>query len=205
MATVTRWWWLRHAPTDAPESLLVGRLDLPAAVEEAHPDVQAMASCLPAGALWVSSPLRRARDTAQALFAAGIRPIPELIEPAFAEQSYGLWDGLTYEQIEERFPEESEQLWRAPATMRPPEGESFADVVARVREAVLRLCVAHPGRDIVVVAHSGTIRAALALALDLSPDRALRMQVAPLSLTRIDLVNSAVDGWRIEAVNLPGL
>ncbi len=205
MATVTRWWWLRHAPTDAPDTLLVGQVDLPAEIESAHPDVEAMAGCLPRGALWVCSPLRRARETAAALFAAGIKPVPELIEPAFSEQSYGLWDGLTYEQIEDLYPEESEQLWRSPATLRPPEGESFADVVARVREGILQLCMAHPGRDIIVVAHSGTIRAALALALDLPPDRALRLQIAPLSLTRIDLINGAGDGWVVEAVNLPGL
>ncbi len=210
MASVTRWWWLRHAPTDAPDGLLVGRLDLPALLAGAQPrapddDVQAMAACLPRNALWVCSPLRRARDTSAALFAAGIKPTPELLEPAFAEQTYGLWDGLTYEQIGERYPSESEQLWRTPATMRPPEGESFADVMVRVAEAITRLGQAHPNRDIVAVAHSGTIRAALALALDLSPDAALRLQIAPLSLTRIDRVHGANEGWRIEAVNLPGL
>jgi alpha-ribazole phosphatase len=46
--------------------------------------------------------------------------------------------------------------------------------------------------------HSGTIRAVLAIALDLSPDAALRFVIDPLSLTRIDRLEG---GWRVVAVN----
>jgi alpha-ribazole phosphatase len=46
--------------------------------------------------------------------------------------------------------------------------------------------------------HSGTIRAALAIALDLDPDAALRFVIDPLSVTRIDRLES---GWRVVAVN----
>jgi alpha-ribazole phosphatase len=46
--------------------------------------------------------------------------------------------------------------------------------------------------------HSGTIRAALAVALEIAPDRALRFAIDPLSLTRIDRLTN---GWRIVGVN----
>jgi alpha-ribazole phosphatase len=55
-----------------------------------------------------------------------------------------------------------------------------------------------PPGDVVLVAHSGTIRAVLAIALDLAPDGALRFVIDPLSLTRIDRLDS---GWRVVAVN----
>jgi alpha-ribazole phosphatase len=55
-----------------------------------------------------------------------------------------------------------------------------------------------PAGNVVLVVHSGTIRAVLALALDLEPDAALRFVIDPLSLTRIDRLES---GWRIVAVN----
>jgi alpha-ribazole phosphatase len=55
-----------------------------------------------------------------------------------------------------------------------------------------------PAGDAVLVVHSGTIRAALAIALDLSPDAALRFVIDPLSLTRIDRLEN---GWRVVAVN----
>jgi len=55
-----------------------------------------------------------------------------------------------------------------------------------------------PAGDVIVVAHAGTIRAALALALELSPDRALSFVIDPLSLTRLDRLD---DGWRVVTVN----
>ena len=55
-----------------------------------------------------------------------------------------------------------------------------------------------PAGDVVLVVHSGTIRAVLAIALDLKPEGALRFVIDPLSLTRIDRLES---GWRVVAVN----
>jgi alpha-ribazole phosphatase len=52
--------------------------------------------------------------------------------------------------------------------------------------------------NVVLVVHSGTIRAALAIALDLAPEQALRFAMEPLSLTRIDRV---AGGWRVVGVN----
>ena len=55
-----------------------------------------------------------------------------------------------------------------------------------------------PAGEAVLVVHSGTIRAVLAIALDLAPDSALRFVIDPLSLTRIDRLEN---GWRVVAVN----
>jgi len=52
--------------------------------------------------------------------------------------------------------------------------------------------------DVALVGHSGTIRAVLAIALELTPDSALRFVIDPLSLTRIDRLKV---GWRVVAVN----
>ncbi|MCC8960637.1 histidine phosphatase family protein, partial [Bradyrhizobium sp. Pear77] len=79
-----------------------------------------------------------------------------------------------------------------------PGGESFADQIARARAGLARL----PAGDVVLVVHSGTIRAILAIALDLAPELALRFVIDPLSLTRIDRLQGA---WRVVAVNLPPL
>jgi alpha-ribazole phosphatase len=55
-----------------------------------------------------------------------------------------------------------------------------------------------PQRDVVLVVHAGTVRAALAIALDLAPEPALRFVIDPLSLTRIDRI---ADSWRVVGVN----
>jgi alpha-ribazole phosphatase len=80
-----------------------------------------------------------------------------------------------------------------PATGRPG-GESFVDQIARADAGLAPL----PAGDVVLVVHSGTIRAALAIAPDLDPDGALRFVVDPLSVTRIDRLES---GWQVVAVN----
>ena len=74
----------------------------------------------------------------------------------------------------------------------------------RTAAAVERLTEAHRGRDIVCVAHGGTIRAALAMALDLGPAGALAFTIDNVSLTRIDRIHSAPPGaprWRVRLVN----
>jgi len=189
---VTRWWLVRHAPIVAPPGLITGQLDL-----DADTAGVAASVTLPQDAVWLATHLRRTRQTAAALGVSAPR-----IEPDLAEQSFGDWQGRTYESLGA---EESRRFWDAPATARPPGGESFAAVVGRVATAMERLTAAHAGRDVVAVVHAGSVRAALALALGLDPEAALRFQVDTLSLTRLDHV--AAPGhpptWRVVGVNRP--
>jgi broad specificity phosphatase PhoE len=87
----------------------------------------------------------------------------------------------------------------------PPGGESFVAVIERVSLAIHRLVETHSGRDIIVVAHGGTIRAALALALDLDPEAALAFTVENCAITRIDRLDGPGmgHGWRVVKVNQP--
>ena len=195
-ATVTRWWWVRHAPVMGMTGAIVGQADPDADCGD-DDKLRALAARLPAAAVVVASPLRRSRQTAAAL-----RGEPAAIEPDLAEQHFGAWQGrrwgdLANDPVAGRF-------WHAPATTAPPDGESFAQVVARVTHAIGRLTAAHAGADIVAVAHAGTIRAALAHALALTPEGALGFVIDPLSLTRLDRIDDGVAGdWRIGGVNLP--
>jgi broad specificity phosphatase PhoE len=81
-------------------------------------------------------------------------------------------------------------------------------VIDRVEAAVARLTARHRGRDIVAVGHGGSIRAALALALGLEPERALAFVIDNCSLTRLDHIHDDSDAataggvWRVAAVNL---
>jgi alpha-ribazole phosphatase len=89
-----------------------------------------------------------------------------------------------------------------PAEERPPGGESFVDLYERTRDAVAELAPEYRGRDVVVVAHGGTIRAALAVALGLTPQAALAFAVENCSVTRLDyLETEAASGWRVVMVN----
>ena len=203
--TVTRWWWVRHAPVTDHGGRLYGRTDVPANTSE-RPRFEGLARALPQGAVWLTSNLLRTHQTADAIAEAG-HAVPErAIEADLDEQDFGNWHGLTWSEVaSERGSGLAHKYWVAPAHITPPEGESFVQVVERVTAAVERRTTQHAGQDIVAVAHGGSIRAALALALGLDAERALAFSIDNLSITRIDRVDGPARGqaWRVAAVNLP--
>ena len=206
---VTRLWWVRHAPV-SHGGRIVGQTDLSCDCSNTALFTE-LSERLPRSAIWVTSNLRRTRETAAAIIRAGLPepgavPGPDAIELAeLAEQDFGAWQGLTYEELEASHGADFDRFRRAPADETPPSGESFAAVIERVSRAVHRLLKAHPGCDIISVAHGGTIRAALALALGLDPEAALAFTIENYSITRIDHIDGPGmgRGWRVVTVNRP--
>lgn len=204
-AQETRWWLIRHAPVPDPEGRILGQLDHPADTSDTE-TLEDLARMLPAQAVALVTPLARTGQTARALAAAGLRlPRPEPV-PALMEQHFGAWQGRTWGHLLDADPPDPAvaAFWADPATAAPPGGESFAAVRARVALALETLSERHTGRDIIAVVHAGTVRAAVAHALDLGPAAALRIQVAPLSLTRLDRLDDAGPNgpcWRLGCVN----
>jgi broad specificity phosphatase PhoE len=201
---VTSWWWVRHAPVTSHQGRLYGNSDVPANTEDVEA-FEGLAAKLPKGALWVASHLQRTHQTANAIVEAGHPAAEPLVEEDLAEQCFGDWQGMTYAEVAADRAGEDHPFWIAPAHYAAPNGESFATVMARVSDTVLRLSVDHAGRDIVAVAHGGTIRAALGQALGIEPDQALSFTVNNLSITRIDCFHSANGdmNWCVIGVNLP--
>ena len=193
---VTRWWWIRHGPVVENNAVCVGQMDLVPDLS----DVAALArlsQALPAAPTWVCSPLRRTRETLEAIRSNRQTDAAEpIVEPGFAEQHFGLWQGRTYDEVRA---ETGDDAWQTPSLLQPPSGERYDTVFARVVGAIERVGAAHAGGDIAVVAHAGSIRAALAKALDLNLDRALSISVATLSLTSIAQYGD--DAWSVGFVN----
>ncbi len=201
MTTTTRWWWIRHAPAINPDGRIYGQSDLAADLSNGS-QFGLLATILPEDAIWVTTTLRRAKETAKKL-AASVSPEQKITEEdSLREQAFGDWEGARWDDIPAT---ESESYWQDPARTRMPNGESFTDVVARVTTTVERLNIDHRGRNIIAVAHAGSIRAAISHALGGEPKAALSFQLTPLSLTRIDAIHR--DGeiwWRVSGVNLFG-
>lgn len=199
--TQTRWWWVRHAPVTETQGRIYGSTDPNADTDDAAAYV-ALDGALPRQALWLTSHLRRTKQTAAAIAAAGGRTIDPAEEPELGEQNFGDWHGMTYNEVY-ALPS-AHRFWLAPATHRPPGGESFADLCVRVTRVIHRLTAEWAGRDIIAVAHGGTIRAALAVALDLDPEAALRFATENLSTTRIDHFtgdDGHPESWRVAWMN----
>lgn len=134
----------------------------------------------------VVSPAVRCRQTAGALW----RDRPHDLDQRLWEQDFGAWEGTPYADLPDLGPLAGDAL----AAHRPPGGESFVDVCQRIGPAVQEMVAAG---DVTVVAHAGTVRAALALAV--GPTAALAFEIAPLSVTRLRALPGG--GWAIAEVN----
>jgi alpha-ribazole phosphatase len=206
----TRWWWVRHAPVTVNNACIYGQTD-PVCDCDNEAAFAGLAARLPKDAVWVTSQLVRTHMTAAAIVRAGLPgpdPIPgpgAIEEHDFAEQNFGEWHGRPYAEHATLRADAYHRYWLAPADEAPPEGESFVAMMQRVGGAIRRLSKEHEGRDIIAVAHGGTIRAALAEALELAPEAALAFSIENLSLTRIERFDGGGlgHGWRVVGVNQP--
>ncbi|HET7594693.1 MAG TPA: histidine phosphatase family protein [Stellaceae bacterium] len=208
MAVVTRWWWVRHAPVTVNNGRCYGQTDVPCDCSN-DAAFAGLAKLLPKDAVWVTSTLKRTHMTAASIVRAGLPgpdPIPGpgvIVEPDLIEQHFGEWQGVTYAELAELNGNRWPRFWLAPAHHAPPGGESFVQLMERAHPAILRLSNEHAGRDIIAVTHGGTIRAALAQALDLAPEATLAVSIDNLSLTRIEHFPDAdvAHPWRVATVN----
>jgi broad specificity phosphatase PhoE len=202
----TRFWLIRHAIVDEnARAMLYGVMDVPlceTSLMEQAPMYRALAARLPRPAAWKVTPLSRTRRTAEAIFTAGYPRIEPDVEPALIEQSLGEWQGLPHADLPARLSLPKHAFWPLSGHERPPGGETMAEVIVRVGEALEQLAARHPDQDLIAVSHGGAIRAAVAYCLRIGPDNALHLTVQNLSLTRLE---RTPEGWRVVCVNeLPG-
>ena len=131
-----------------------------------------------------SSPLQRARHTAELVAAAVQAPLRSVDD--LRELSLGEWEGCTVEEVEAR-PGNPYACWvRDPVGSLPPGGEPLADVQGRVVRALADIERAHPnGDDVLVVCHGGVISAYLAHCLGLPLSSIWRLTVSNCSITEL--------------------
>lgn len=160
MTHAPRLWLVRHASTAWSGVRFCGRSDPPlddAGRLTAAEVADRLAHEVPRGASVLSSPLQRARETADPIAAALASDVR--IEGSWAEADMGDVDGLTWDQVVACWPIVSDALLRG-APVDWPGGERHVDVVARVRGA-LELALASDAPT-VIVTHGGPLRAVLA-------------------------------------------
>ncbi|CAM5323824.1 hypothetical protein FALB51S_01013 [Frigidibacter albus] len=179
---------IRHAPAESG-GRLCGRRDVPARMDDGAA-LARLAVALRGMAAVVTSPALRCRQTAATLFPG--RMLAQ--DPRLWEQDFGAHEGLAAADLPDLGPLDRGVL----AAYAPPQGESFAAMAARVAPALEDLArKAIAEGPVAVVAHAGTVRAGLALALGSAP-AALAFEVAPLSVTRLRCLGG---GFSVLCVN----
>ncbi|GAA4071442.1 bifunctional RNase H/acid phosphatase [Nonomuraea soli] len=131
----------------------------------------------------VSSPLKRARQTAQAL--ARLTGLDVDIDEGLRETDFGAWEGHTFTEIQRRWPDEM-SAWLADPAVAPPDGESFEETARRVQQTRERLVERYAGRTVVVVSHVTPIKMLLRFALLAPPAALYRMHLDLACLSRIE-------------------
>lgn len=123
----------------------------------------------PDSVLWICSTLPRSWQSGLILGARSPRQISD-----FNEQDFGDWHGRSHNQIAESNPVASKNFWRDPITAAPPNGESFAAMVQRVQNRIIFINKHYSGyKTVIMIGHSGTIKAAYGLSQGLPTDRLL--------------------------------
>ncbi|GAB2760191.1 bifunctional RNase H/acid phosphatase [Salinifilum aidingensis] len=136
----------------------------------------------------VASPLVRTRQTADEV-AAATGGTCELRD-GLVETDFGEWEGLTFAETSERYPE-LHGRWLGDPTVAPPGGESLEHVAERVSAACDDLLQRYAGRTVVVVSHVTPIKALLRRALDVGPGVFYRLH---LDLASLSVVEHYPDG-----------
>lgn len=131
----------------------------------------------------VSSPLRRCRETAEAV--AARLGLEVRIEEGLRETDFGAWEGLTFAEVRERYPEDLD-AWLASAKAEPTGGgESFAAVARRVAVARDKLLARYAGRTVLLVTHVTPVKTLVRLALGAPPEALFRMELSAASLSAV--------------------
>lgn len=188
---------VRHGRTEANASgLLLGSRVDPALDDLGRRQAAALAPVVSGAARVVTSPLRRTRETAEAL------GLPVSVDERWAELDYGAFDGTPMAEV----PPDTWQRWQQDLDFAPPGGESLRQLSARVRPACEALLDEARDHDVVVVTHVSPIKATVAWTLGVADDIAWRMWSAPASVTRIAVGRSgpSLHGYN-DVTHLQGL
>ena len=157
----------------------------------------------------VSSDLERARVTAESL--ASLSGLNVLTDPDLRETFAGVWQGLTRNEIIERFPQEF-AAWGGDSDIRPGGGETRLEVADRVTRAIEKALQDVPESGTLVVAsHGGALRAGLGRLLGLAPAQWAALGVLANAqwtvLTELDELTPRPLGlnWRLQEYNAGSL
>lgn len=176
-----------------------GQLDAPLDEEGRRQAARAAPHLVASGlahreAVVVSSDLSRAADTAAAL--AGLLGVPVRPDPRLREHGMGSWEGLTRDEVAERYPDQYAD-WLAGRPVRGRGGEAPAAVAERALAALVELPAAEVA---VVVTHGGTAGRLVERLLGLGPDQ--RRVFGPLGNCAWSELSVHGSRWRLMRHNV---
>lgn len=193
---------IRHGMCDPVGHSLAGRMPGIPLNEQGRAEAARAAErfeSVPLAAI-ITSPVQRARETAEAIVARTNAPLH--VDEAFTEIDVGIWTGCTFDELG-RGSQRDE--WRRFNTFRSGtragSGELMLDAQVRAVGALLDLRTPYAGKAVIVVSHADVIKAAVSYFIGVPLDLAQRLEIAPASITTLAL---DADGVRLLRMNDTG-
>ena len=197
---VAKVFFVRHGETKANKNgLIFGRWDLPLnkeGIKQAKNVAEKLKKICSKENIDVifSSPLKRAKQTAKAISKkTGIKKI--VVDKNLIEKSEGLWQKMTYWDLKEVDPLNFRKWIKDPYRSIPPKGESVINLMKRVKIFQSKVLKLYRGKSIIVVTHSGPIRAFILNILKLPPDNFWCFKTETGAITEIRISKKHVMIW----------
>ncbi|HWB61557.1 MAG TPA: histidine phosphatase family protein [Chthoniobacteraceae bacterium] len=192
MNATTRIFLVRHGATLlTAEDRFAGETNIPLS-PEGREQAGRLSQRLATGkiAAVYASPMDRTMETARILAHPHALDVQQ--REGLREISHGHWEGLTRQEVGERFPGEAAEWDLDPYTFAPPGGESGLAVTARALPVLLEIVRAHPDECVLLVSHKATIRLLLSSLLGFDPRRYRdNLDQSPAALNIVDFKGPA--------------
>jgi alpha-ribazole phosphatase/probable phosphoglycerate mutase len=184
---MTRIFLIRHGETEGAESRRYkGHMDVPLS-ENGIEQIKRVADYIADNLLTVvyCSDLSRALKSAEIIAEPhGIKPV---IVEALKERSFGVWEGMSFDEIKGKWPDAFNAWAENPLKFSPMGGESTIDVRNRVIKAFEEIMKNHNGQNIAIVSHGGVIRVLLCEILGMPLENIFRIEQSFAALNVIEM------------------
>ena len=188
MIRKTRLFLIRHGDTIDTDTKKVfkGTIDIPLS-EKGRRRIEAAAAFLsrfPIGHVYTSA-LSRCMESGSII--ARPHGLEITVRAAFNELDFGVWEGLSVDEIIRQYPEEFRLWFSDPERFTPPQGEILADMQKRVLAAFYELADTHKGENLAIITHGGVVRVIVCALLDLKLSAIVRIGQDYGGVTIIDI------------------
>lgn len=113
----------------------------------------------------------------------------EILEKLY-QRKFGVWSGLTFEQIERKYPQMLEKLHENPCSYSPDKGETILEFNKRVSKIIKKIVEENIGNRVIIVTHPDVIQAAISNAIKLPPKHQAKVHIKTGSATQISYFES---------------
>jgi len=181
--------FIRHGSTIyTNQNRLYDLDDYPPINEKGKTEIEKIATWLKASnfnvdMIYTSSALRSIQSTR--IVSKHLKKDFEIVDNLF-ERRAGIWGGLTFKQIGEKYPEMYEQYRKNPCSFWPEGGESKIDINNRVKQAISELVKKHYLKRLVIITHADVIQAAISTSIGIPSENQGKIYIPTGSATQIN-------------------